>query len=84
MFRIDRVETPARSARSRWERRSSARSSEQRTFPTVGESSGVEKAGEDDTVRVTVNYKKIADADREALQQFASDMAFLKTQLPGQ
>lgn len=53
-------------------------------FEFVGESSGVEKAGEDDTVRVTVNYKKIADADREALQQFASDMAFLKTQLPGQ
>ncbi|MFK7743201.1 MAG: STAS domain-containing protein [Planctomycetota bacterium] len=53
-------------------------------FEIVGESAGVEPAGDDDTVRVTVKFKKITDADREALGQFASDMAFLKTQLPGQ
>jgi len=44
---------------------------------------GVEPAGDDDTVRVTAKYAKISDADRDALGQFASDMAFLKTQLPG-
>ena len=43
----------------------------------------MEPAGDDETVRVTAKYKKISDADREALGQFASDMAFFKTQLPG-
>ena len=40
-----------------------------------------EPAG-DSGVRITAKYKKIADADREALSQFAADMAFLKNQLP--
>ncbi|MCB9877182.1 MAG: STAS domain-containing protein [Planctomycetes bacterium] len=52
-------------------------------FEITGESAGVEPAGDDGTVRVTVKYKKIPDADRDALSQFASDMAFLKQQLPG-
>ena len=41
----------------------------------------VEAAG--DGLRVTARFKKVADGDREALSQFAADMAFLKRQLPG-
>jgi anti-anti-sigma factor len=52
-------------------------------FEFTAEGAGVEPAGDDETVRVTAKYKKINDADREALGQFANDMAFLKTQLPG-
>ena len=52
-------------------------------FEFTAEGAGVEPAGDDETVRVTAKYKKISDADREALGQFASDMAFFKTQLPG-
>jgi anti-anti-sigma factor len=36
-----------------------------------------------DGMRVTAHFKKIADGDRDALAQFAADMAFLKRQLPG-
>lgn len=36
-----------------------------------------------DNTRVTGKFKKISEADREALSQFAADMAFLKQQLPG-
>ena len=42
----------------------------------------VESAG-DSGVRVTAKYKKISEPDRDALSQFAADMAFLKNQLPG-
>ena len=52
-------------------------------FEITAEAAGVEPAGDADTVRVTAKFKKIHDADREALEQFAKDMAFLKTQLPG-
>lgn len=52
-------------------------------FEIVATGAGVEPAGDDDTVRVTAKFAKISDADREALGQFANDMAFLKTQLPG-
>ena len=52
-------------------------------FEFVAEGGGVEPAGDDGTVRVTAKYKKISDPDRDALGQFANDMAFLKTQLPG-
>ena len=52
-------------------------------FEITATGAGVEPAGDDDTVRVTAKYSKISDADREALGQFANDMAFLKTQLPG-
>ena len=52
-------------------------------FEFTAEGAGVEPAGDDETVRVTSKYKKISDADREALGQIASDMAFFKTQLPG-
>lgn len=41
----------------------------------------VEAAG--DGLRVTARFKQVADGDREALSQFAADMAFLKRQLPG-
>lgn len=51
-------------------------------FELLATADSVEPAGETGTVRVTAKFKKIADADREALGQFASDMAFLKTQLP--
>lgn len=44
---------------------------------------GAEPAG-DGGVRITAKFKKITDADRDALSQFAADMAFLKRQLPGQ
>lgn len=36
-----------------------------------------------DGVRVTAAFKDINESDREALHQFAADMAFLKRQLPG-
>ena len=52
-------------------------------FEVVAESGGVAPGGDADTVRITANYSKISDADRDALGQFANDMAFLKTQLPG-
>ncbi|MBZ0153983.1 MAG: STAS domain-containing protein [Planctomycetes bacterium] len=38
----------------------------------------------DGGVRVTARFKKITEADRDSLAQFAADMAFLKRQLPGQ
>ncbi|MBL8724695.1 MAG: STAS domain-containing protein [Planctomycetes bacterium] len=37
----------------------------------------------DGGVRVTAKFAKISDNDRQALGQFAADMAFLKQQLPG-
>jgi len=43
--------------------------------------SEVATSGEE--ARVTATYVEIADSDREALTQFAADMAFLKQQLPG-
>ncbi|MEO6598071.1 MAG: STAS domain-containing protein [Planctomycetota bacterium] len=49
-------------------------------FELVGVVDNVEPAG--DGIRITAKYKKIADAEREALSQFAADMAFLKQQLP--
>lgn len=52
-------------------------------FEITATGAGVEPAGDDDTVRITARYAKISDADRDALGQFANDMAFLKTQLPG-
>jgi anti-anti-sigma factor len=51
-------------------------------FDLVTTVDNVEPAG-DGGIRVTAKYKKITDADREALSQFAADMAFLKRQLPG-
>lgn len=36
-----------------------------------------------DEIRVTAAYKKISESDRAALTQFASDMEFLKRQIPG-
>jgi anti-anti-sigma factor len=41
------------------------------------------EAAGDAGVRVTAKFKKATDGDREALAQFAADMAFLKRQLPG-
>lgn len=52
-------------------------------FELVGVVEGVEAAG-DGAIRITAKFKKIAEVDREALSQFAADMAFLKRQLPGQ
>ncbi|MCK5942991.1 MAG: STAS domain-containing protein [Planctomycetes bacterium] len=52
-------------------------------FEFEAAAAGVEPAANDDTVRITAKYTKISDADRDALGQFANDMAFLKTQLPG-
>lgn len=53
-------------------------------FEITAVGAGVEPAGDDDTVRVTAKYSTdIASADRDALAQFANDMAFLKKQLPG-
>lgn len=43
---------------------------------------GVEPAG-DAGIRITAKFKKVGEGDREALSQFAADMAFLKRQLPG-
>ncbi|MEQ1631827.1 MAG: STAS domain-containing protein [Planctomycetota bacterium] len=40
-------------------------------------------AAEDGGVRVTVHFAGIETNDRDALSQFAEDMAFLKRQLPG-
>lgn len=37
----------------------------------------------DGGTRVTAKFTKISDNDRQALSQFAADMAFLKQQLPG-
>jgi hypothetical protein len=34
-------------------------------------------------VRITAKFKKVSEGDRDALSQFAADMAFLKRQLPG-
>jgi anti-anti-sigma factor len=42
----------------------------------------VEASG-DGGVRITAKLAKVPDSDREALSQFAADMAFLKSQLPG-
>ena len=53
-------------------------------FEVTAETASVEPTGDDDTVRITAHYKNISDADSDALGQFANDMAFLKTQLPGQ
>jgi hypothetical protein len=51
-------------------------------FELVAVVESVEPAG-DGGIRVTAKFKKIAEGDREALSQFAADMAFLKSQLPG-
>jgi anti-anti-sigma factor len=52
-------------------------------FEVVATVDAVEQAG-DVGVRITAKFKKLADGDRDALSQFAADMAFLKNQLPGQ
>lgn len=52
-------------------------------FALVGVVESVEPAG-DGGVRIAAKFKKVPDGDREALSQFAADMAFLKQQLPGQ
>jgi stage II sporulation protein AA (anti-sigma F factor antagonist) len=41
------------------------------------------ESSEDGGTRVTARFLKIPEPDREALSQFADDMAFLKRQLPG-
>ena len=41
------------------------------------------EAAEDGGIRVTVHFAGIDASDRDALSQFAEDMAFLKRQLPG-
>jgi anti-anti-sigma factor len=51
-------------------------------FELVSTVESVEQAG-DGGVRITAKFKKIAEGDRDALSQFAADMAFLKRQLPG-
>ena len=51
-------------------------------FELVAVVDSVEPAG-DSGVRITAKFKKVSEADREALSQFAADMAFLKQQLPG-
>lgn len=38
----------------------------------------------DGQVRVTAEFEAISDSDRDALNQFAEDMSYLKKQLPGQ
>ncbi len=38
---------------------------------------------DDGQVRVTAEFEAIGDSDRDALNQFAEDMSFLKKQLPG-
>lgn len=44
----------------------------------------VEAADADDgQVKITAEFQAIADSDRDALNQFAEDMSFLKKQLPG-
>ena len=40
------------------------------------------QATDGDTIRVTANYDSISDGDRADLRQFATDMEFLKRQLP--
>ena len=50
-------------------------------FEMVAAVETVELVG-DGGVRVSAKFKKISDGDREALSQFAADMAFLKRQLP--
>jgi anti-anti-sigma factor len=50
-------------------------------FDLVGKVVATEAAG-DGGVRVTVQFTDIDANDREALSQFAADMAFLKRQLP--
>ncbi len=50
-------------------------------FELVGKVSATEAAG--DAVKVTVHFSDIDASDRDALTQFAEDMAFLKRQLPG-
>jgi anti-anti-sigma factor len=52
-------------------------------FDLTATMQSTEPTGEDGTVRITASWKKISDADKEALSQFAADMAFLKRQLPG-
>jgi anti-anti-sigma factor len=42
------------------------------------------EATADGANRITAKFTKITDGDREALSQYADDMAFLKRQLPGQ
>lgn len=51
-------------------------------FEMVAVVETTEPAG-DGGVRVTAKFKKASEGDREALAQFAADMAFLKRQLPG-
>ncbi len=49
-------------------------------FDLKGKVTSCEAAG--DSVRVTTQFTSIDPADRDALSQFAEDMAFLKRQLP--
>lgn len=51
-------------------------------FDLVATVDTVEPAG-DSGVRITAKFKKVGESDRDALSQFAADMAFLKRQLPG-
>ena len=48
------------------------------------EANVTEALANEDGVKVTASYRDIPDNDRDALNQFAADMEFLKRQLPGQ
>lgn len=50
-------------------------------FDVVATVDSVEPAG-DSGIRISARFQKISEADRDALSQFAADMAFLKNQLP--
>lgn len=50
-------------------------------FDVTGKVTSTEASG--DGVRVQVQFDAITEPDREALSQFAQDMAYLKRQLPG-
>lgn len=41
------------------------------------------QANDEDEVKVTVHFREVSESDAEALRQFAADMEYLKTQLPG-
>jgi anti-anti-sigma factor len=50
-------------------------------FDVAAQVSDVADVG-DEEIKVTATYTRISDSDREALDQFANDMSFLKQQLP--
>ena len=51
-------------------------------FELVAVVDSAEPSG-DGGIRISAKFKKVNEGDREALSQFAADMAFLKRQLPG-